>query len=554
MGVLKVRSNGAWIDVGVGGGPLPPGGVAGDILVKNSATNSDALWGTAMPRLTLTSSTAMTTLTQADTGLQLGLASGPNMIFDRNSIQARDNGAAASISINELGAQVIVGGGTDPYLNTLMIRESAHATSRRAALAIGTGWGIGQDLNANGGKDFYVFSNTGNRTVMSITNTGDIINMGGGISGFKLVVGGPGAATLQVGDDCFFQDLNITNGIALRGIANAGLGKLGFGTGADSIGYDGELRAVASNTFTIQANTVNCLNSASNAWKFRSDANNVFETWGQFTAHGSIYADNELYTGTNCWFRVRGGGTGIYWESYGAGWYMPDSGRIRVYGSKLVSSDKWCGAMYYDQSFFSDPGASMAGYGWHPGGIAGALRMQVNSPQYHFNNTDGGGYYNTVASSYNLGSSKRYKQEIVSAIRTLPELPHNPVATMVRGLRPVWYRQREDNTMMEIPHRPLDLDPDEGWQPDPKDHFIHVCRTEGAGNCGHTPDDPCSWRVNWLRGQLGFIAEEVEQVLPQLVELDQDMNPATIDLGSLVGLAYAMLQELDNRLTALEAA
>jgi len=139
-------------------------------------------------------------------------------------------------------------------------------------------------------------------------------------------------------------------------------------------------------------------------------------------------------------------------------------------------------------------------------------------------------------------------------------MPRLPVATMVRALRPTWYRQREDVAMMSIPFQPEDFVPvaEDGtslsWAPGPETWAIHECSDEGLGNCGHTPDDPCSRRTNWLRGYLGFIAEEVEQVLPHLVRLDADMRPESIDLGSLIGLAYAMLQELDSRLTTLEAA
>lgn len=44
--------------------------------------------------------------------LQIGLTSGPNMIFDRNEIISRDNGAAATMNLNITGANVIIGSTT----------------------------------------------------------------------------------------------------------------------------------------------------------------------------------------------------------------------------------------------------------------------------------------------------------------------------------------------------------------------------------------------------------------------------------------------------------
>jgi hypothetical protein len=44
MGTLKARVSGVWVPV-TQGGLLIPGGVAGEVLVKQSAVNGDAAWG-----------------------------------------------------------------------------------------------------------------------------------------------------------------------------------------------------------------------------------------------------------------------------------------------------------------------------------------------------------------------------------------------------------------------------------------------------------------------------------------------------------------------------
>ena len=523
MGVLKARVSGAWVNIGATGGIAPAGGAAGDFLIKNSATELDAIWGTSAPRLTLTSATAMTTLTQADTGLQLGLASGPNMIFDRNSIQARDNGAAAQISINELGGDIQLGLslakvkiGDDAYFQDVNASHTIALVS-----ASDSTWGklrLGPTVLLTGSSTYYQLSSSSLGYYDANTHY------------FRNAVGA--------------DYLNISTGPTIS-----------F-PGSNRIDVSGtELRMWGGATVTNFANTWGLLNSAGTGWKMRHDANNVFEVWagGGSNFYGSVYTDSSFYTGTNNWFRVRGSGTGLYWESFGGGWHMNDSTSVKVYGSKIIYSNVWAGNVYYNQPFFNDASASMAGFGWHPGGVAGCLRMQTNNPRYHMNNVNCDGYYDVLAVNFVLSSTERGKQEIVPVVRSLPAT-FNPVATMVRSLRPVWYRTREPLTMTEVPPKPDDMDPDESYRPLPEDMPIHVCRTEGTNNCGHTPDDPCSWRVNWLRGHLGFVAEEVEQVLPALVTLNNDMNPDGVALGSLVGLAYAMLQELDTRLTALEAA
>lgn len=66
---------------------------------------------TSMTILRLTG-TAPATLTSTDHGLQIGASDGPNLIADQNDIMARNNSAAAGISINRLGGDVTIGAST----------------------------------------------------------------------------------------------------------------------------------------------------------------------------------------------------------------------------------------------------------------------------------------------------------------------------------------------------------------------------------------------------------------------------------------------------------
>ena len=55
---------------------------------------------------------------------------------------------------------------------------------------------------------------------------------------------------------------------------------------------------------------------------------------GSLESDGRIYADNGCHVRGD-WLRVNGN-AGIYFESYGGGWYMTDSTYIRNYGSKML--------------------------------------------------------------------------------------------------------------------------------------------------------------------------------------------------------------------------
>ena len=48
----------------------------------------------------------------------------------------------------------------------------------------------------------------------------------------------------------------------------------------------------------------------------------------------SVYATSQVYSGFGHWFRVRGTGSGIYWEQHGGGFHMSDNDWVRVYNGK----------------------------------------------------------------------------------------------------------------------------------------------------------------------------------------------------------------------------
>lgn len=174
MGALKVRVGGAWVTIPGYGNTVgvPLGGVLGDVLIKNSAVAGDARWGTNPPKLNLTS-TVFAAINDDAVPLILGDIAAFNTVGYQAGFQARNAGAATILRLNYFGGQVIVGGaGADQWANTLSISDSAHATSRRAGLGLGTGWVIGQDYGAIGTKDFYIFQTVNSRVALSISADG----------------------------------------------------------------------------------------------------------------------------------------------------------------------------------------------------------------------------------------------------------------------------------------------------------------------------------------------------------------------------------------------
>jgi hypothetical protein len=331
MGALKLRVGGSWVTIPGYGNTIgvPAGGVAGDLLVKNSATAGDALWGTTIPKLKLTPGNVVG-LDLLNPALQIGESTGQNLVAYWSGLMSRDNGAAAIMRLNYYGGEVIVNGGG--AASTKLTVAEPTGTGKRAMVDIGT-WEFGQDQSNNGTKDFYLYAGAFG-TAFNINAAGNLMALGTGVTNYKLQVGSAGAATLQVGDDAYFQDANLTNGLVLKGVANGGLGVLAFGSTSNRIGYDGELRLIASATMTVQADTLNVLNTVSNTWRMRH--NGAFEVWGSTTIHGNLSSDNGVYCGSGEYFRVVGAG-GIFFNDTNTGWIGgPIASWMQTYGGSWV--------------------------------------------------------------------------------------------------------------------------------------------------------------------------------------------------------------------------
>lgn len=82
---------------------------------------------------------------------------------------------------------------------------------------------------------------------------------------------------------------------------------------------------------------------------------------------------------------------------------------------------------------------------------------------------------------------------------------------------------------------------------DPYQQF-HECGVD----CDHTPEDPCHFRINEEQELPGVIAEQLQEVLPEVVQYDGD-KPEGVKTLSLLAVAIKAIQELTERVRTLEA-
>lgn len=265
------------------------------------------------------------------------------------------------------------------------------------------------------------------------------------------------------------------------------------------------------------------------------------------------------------WFRTAGQ-TGWYNDSYGGGIYMTDSEYVKVYASKAFEINRWGGSSYDDSTLYLNTAqGGTANIGFHPGGQAPQIRCVYNDNSFYFRNYPDTGWAGVFGIIYNQ-SSRRYKQDI-SDFANYPSTLSGAADTsqarsgleIVRALRPRHYRWNWEQQMRQLPLnerraealRRLNRYRRKNGLPEfTNNESWHEC----GRDCEGTLAEPC-WRYkDWESGYFGFIAEEVGEVAPEAGRPD----PETGELSALDSLAIsailtAALQELDNRLTKLEA-
>lgn len=179
------------------------------------------------------------------------------------------------------------------------------------------------------------------------------------------------------------------------------------------------------------------------------------------------------------------------------------------------------------------------------GGVYYVPQMRMAGDAFYFRNSNNANWASVIGVISNQ-SSRDYKQDIeewpkkpVSVGSAVDETYFDNALGIVRQITPRFYRWDESSLK--------DINPD-----DQTGELIeHVC---SAKTCGGTKSNPCDRVKNWKDGQIGFVAEEITDVVPQIGNRMEDGVYKGIDAVAISALLTAALKELDAKVSRLEDA
>lgn len=374
----------------------------------------------------------------------------------------------------------------DAFASGLVINASNHPSSERAGITLGN-WVLGQDLNANGGLDFFIWN---------------------------------GATRIAIGAD---------GGVGVGNLTAAAITASGLTTSAG---------------LNLTANTgVNWPSWGGGFWM--QDTSWIRFSKGIWTANQSIGTDATIDIGY-------GGGIDVNYK-------------FRVNGNAWIASvgtgnriEGRAGGMAWNTcAVSSNTGSGNAAFSLHPGVYApvmGATSATGNAVYFR----DGGFVAATgavVSGSFVPESSRRWKKNINDLSPKSAGAAGLPITKVLSRLRPVSYESNALFTSLPTGRRLEALRRLNAYlERSGRERYVlpeHDCGVEG---CIGDSETPCPAKRNSTVTRHGFIAEELYDILPDIVHLDGDGVPAGYSLEQLLAFAVAAVQELTERIEALEAA
>jgi len=193
---------------------------------------------------------------------------------------------------------------------------------------------------------------------------------------------------------------------------------------------------------------------------------------------------------------------------------------------------------------------------------ASTMMMRPASGLVYFRNHNDGAGVTLVASAYST-SSRTYKQDIESwetpkaAGAAVGAEAVVDATSTIRSLRPVTFRWEKEHMLSVSPKNERRKEAlkrlnvyrrSKGLKNFTSEELIHTC----GRDCDSTPEEPCFYYRNWDRKQLGFIAEEVAEAERHLAKEGKDGDNTLIDPMAMNAVIVKALQEIDQRLSALE--
>jgi len=228
-----------------------------------------------------------------------------------------------------------------------------------------------------------------------------------------------------------------------------------------------------------------------------------------------------------------------------------------IYSTREVTTD------YTTTNIRAGSGGSAVSIALHASGIAPQFRVGASVDNVYLRNYNDSAYSNFYAIIVNT-SSRSLKQDISnwpvkpqsagSAVNGL-ELINS--LDIVKQLRPVTYKWIHDDYMAQLPitetrvkalERLNSARQNAGIDPWFGEDLIHKC----GRDCQGSIESPCPRYLDWDKGQIGFIAEEVAEVVPQAGRIDAEGNFSGLDGLSMSAIAIAAIKELEVRVAALE--
>lgn len=216
-----------------------------------------------------------------------------------------------------------------------------------------------------------------------------------------------------------------------------------------------------------------------------------------------------------------------------------------------------------EQGLQSGVGGDGAGLALWASGVAPQLRVGASNNTIYLRNANDSAYV-TIEGYVTNVSSIHLKQDV----ETFPQILHSAGAAInedeiltglniVRQLRPVTYRWREEEHFSQLPENPRRalalarlnrIRKSKGLEPYDSDELHHDCSRD---NCSGTAENPCQWTENWNIGNIGFISQEVGAVIPQAAIIGKSGEFTGLDSLAMSAIAVAAIKELDAKVSEL---
>jgi hypothetical protein len=240
-----------------------------------------------------------------------------------------------------------------------------------------------------------------------------------------------------------------------------------------------------------------------------------------------------------------------------------------VWGTAEASSVHWP-----DNAVRAGSGGTQGCMTMWASGIAPQLRVGTQAQEVYVRAADGEHIISWNSAAFSTASSAKYKQDVVDwpmdKAMALSSDVHEEVLdpiSIIRQVRPVFYRRNRDSWLSQLPLQPRralalarlnKMKDSKGEARYHSDELVHDC---GRDPCKGTADHPCARVQDWESGNIGFIAEELDQIVPQMISTNHENGQReSVDLMQIASLAVAacksqqeIIDKLLERVDALEA-